>query len=169
MKNFDMSDLETDNVVETRSGNKMILIEDPLGNGDFVFMGEVGYGLLGEWDDNFKHDNIDSLDIIKVYQIKRLEDLGYAFMDDPRFDGELVWEENPRLTEEQKKEYMSKRGNHCPACGSKDIYSIGDLESVETDTVWNEMSCVDCSKSWVEVYRLADIQEVEEKVVDFSA
>ena len=59
--------------------------------------------------------------------------------------------------------YRSSRGRVCPYCNSDRIgadtaYPHGD----STDEVERVVTCLNCEKKWVEVLRLAYIEEVEE-------
>ena len=63
-----------------------------------------------------------------------------------------------KLTEEQKKAYL-KDSSKCPFCQSEQIEG-GPVE-IDGDTAWQKVSCLDCDKQWADIYRLADVEEVE--------
>lgn len=57
--------------------------------------------------------------------------------------------------------YAAGAGVSCPFCGS------GDLEVLEGPQVdgaccWQEVECLDCHKTWRDVYRLAGYEETDE-------
>lgn len=54
--------------------------------------------------------------------------------------------------------YLKRRGLYCPACGSSDIE--GRAVEVEHGTCQQVVSCNDCLKYWVDIYKLNDIEEV---------
>jgi len=58
-------------------------------------------------------------------------------------------------------EYAAGAGVSCPFCGS------GDLEVLEGPQVdgaccWQEVECLDCHKTWRDVYRLVGYEETDE-------
>ena len=61
------------------------------------------------------------------------------------------------LTEKQKKDYIDGDGGECPYCHSTDIEGAGF--NMEAGTVWQEITCAQCGKSWQDVYELTSIEE----------
>lgn len=61
------------------------------------------------------------------------------------------------LTPEQKMEYLARNGTRCPYCGS-DSLEGRDIapEGMEYAQV---VACLDCDKTWRDIYTLNDIEE----------
>ena len=60
------------------------------------------------------------------------------------------------LTKEQKKKYLKNSGK-CPFCQSNNIEG-GEVE-IDGKLVWQVIDCLDCKKSWVDYYKLFDVEE----------
>lgn len=58
------------------------------------------------------------------------------------------------ITNEQ---HVANQGASCPFCGSDDI--DGNFVEVEADKAYQNVMCLDCSKSWTDVYVL-DLYEL---------
>ena len=50
-------------------------------------------------------------------------------------------------------EYLARRGQVCPRCGSEQIEGGGGME-VDGTTVVNHMGCLECDFGWRDVYSL---------------
>lgn len=61
------------------------------------------------------------------------------------------------LSEAKIKEYVAKKGIHCPYCDSTDL-SVGRIQPDEW-TAWQDVECEDCGKSWIDDYALIGITE----------
>ena len=61
------------------------------------------------------------------------------------------------MTPEQKRNYLTSPDN-CPFCGSGDI--TGRCFSYE-DPSAQIIDCEGCGKSWMDIYTLTDVEEVE--------
>jgi transcriptional regulator NrdR family protein len=67
-----------------------------------------------------------------------------------------------KLTTTQIKDYLASPV-HCPYCNSTNIEARGDRD-VDHDGVGilrEQIDCLDCEKSWYDVYRLKTIEEVK--------
>jgi hypothetical protein len=64
------------------------------------------------------------------------------------------------LSDEDKQEYVKQGGVKCPYCESRDIENY-DRNS-DIGWVADSVQCNNCSKSWEEIYNLADIKEDED-------
>lgn len=60
------------------------------------------------------------------------------------------------MTKKEKQKYL-KNFNHCPKCGSDNIYS-GHLEA-DSGTAHASVECLNCLFQWQDVYKLVDIIE----------
>jgi len=68
------------------------------------------------------------------------------------------------LLEITKKEYI-EHPNSCPFCGSFKL-DAGPFEIDEYDDdnkVTTKTTCTDCGETWRDVYKLVDIEEVDEE------
>ena len=65
------------------------------------------------------------------------------------------------MTPEQKKNYISSGGNECPKCGSSEISPIYGFETDGT-SAWRAVECDECGKRWNDVYKLIDIEEIQD-------
>jgi hypothetical protein len=65
------------------------------------------------------------------------------------------------LTEEQIKKYLLSP-NHCPYCESENITS----DPVDMSDEMADVECLDCKKTWKDVWEITDIQEDEEELED---
>lgn len=54
-------------------------------------------------------------------------------------------------------EYIESRGTHCPFCKGNMIE--GGAVDIENGYALQGMSCLDCNKSWTDIYRLVSIRE----------
>ena len=59
-----------------------------------------------------------------------------------------------------KTNYVNSGGSHCPFCG--DDYILGGHLESDTSEAWMEVTCQNCSKSWYDIYKLVDIEEVNQ-------
>lgn len=63
-----------------------------------------------------------------------------------------------------KKQFIREGGANavgCPFC--KHPTSFGPLNSVENGSIEQEVTCPNCKKRWMEVFRLADVRELASK------
>ena len=63
------------------------------------------------------------------------------------------------LTAWQKKHYIENTSSQCPYCHSDNI--TGSAVEVDADSAWQEVSCTDCERSWQDIYKLVDVEEIE--------
>ena len=61
------------------------------------------------------------------------------------------------LTEQQKRDYVAKKGYYCPYCGSENI-SAGPFDG---EGCFQPVECADCGRTWQDIYELIDIEETE--------
>jgi DNA-directed RNA polymerase subunit RPC12/RpoP len=61
------------------------------------------------------------------------------------------------LNQDQKRRYLKKKGTVCPYCGSRTLQR-GTFRYEEID-ISQSVTCLDCNKSWENVYRLGEIVE----------
>lgn len=64
------------------------------------------------------------------------------------------------LDEDAKRFYIESCGQFCPFCHSDQIE--GTEITVDECKAFQKMSCVDCCKSWTDIYILTNIQVREE-------
>lgn len=57
-------------------------------------------------------------------------------------------------------QYVSKRGNFCPVCGSKHYVEAERLEA-DGDTASSKVDCANCGSTWTDVYTLSGIDNLE--------
>ena len=57
----------------------------------------------------------------------------------------------------QKKEYLEGPNYKCPYCGEIDIE--GGFVEIDGNDALQEVSCLECSKTWTDVYKRSDIRE----------
>lgn len=62
-----------------------------------------------------------------------------------------------RMTEEQKKFWMTNTDSRCPFCHSEDTDS-GKMQ-VDGPTAWMNWSCNECYEEWTEYFALVDVSE----------
>ena len=63
------------------------------------------------------------------------------------------------LSKEQKEDYIREGGVHCPFCTSSNI-TAGVFEG---EPMGQKVECEDCHKKWYDVYKLVDVEEIEEE------
>lgn len=63
------------------------------------------------------------------------------------------------LTPEQKAAYLAA-SSRCPYCQSSDVE--GDRHDYAGDEVAQNIHCNDCGREWVDVYRLAEVDDGEQ-------
>ena len=56
------------------------------------------------------------------------------------------------------KEYLRHGGGKCPFCGSENLEGQGNGDTDGSDH-WEEVLCLDCHKSWNDIYTLAAYAE----------
>lgn len=81
MKEFTKSDLKDDMVVEYRDGGRRLVIQDRL-------TGIEGYSTLESYEDSLNHVIYKSIDIVKVYKLKKIVAFGDILED---CNLELIW------------------------------------------------------------------------------
>jgi hypothetical protein len=64
------------------------------------------------------------------------------------------------ITEKQKQEYL-RVGSLCPYCRNGNIE--GSSIDYEGNQMFQNVTCTECGKRWIDVYTLNDITEIEEK------
>jgi len=64
-----------------------------------------------------------------------------------------------KLIPYRKKKYIKEGGTTCPYCGSNNI--CGQHMEVDSTGAWQEIHCDDCNKTWNDVYKMTDIEEVQ--------
>ena len=62
-----------------------------------------------------------------------------------------------QLTDEMKKKYIESSGIGCPFCNSHQIE--GDSFQSDGKHVWQSVECLDCDKTWDDIYTLTDVEE----------
>ena len=55
------------------------------------------------------------------------------------------------------KEYVENLGSECPYCGSTQL--VGGTVEVHHARAYQPIDCVDCKRSWVDVYKLIGYSE----------
>ena len=60
-----------------------------------------------------------------------------------------------KITEANKAKYLKAKGCHCPYCGSKQISA--DPPEADGGEVSSQVICEDCGKTWIDVFKLADV------------
>jgi hypothetical protein len=61
-----------------------------------------------------------------------------------------------------KAEYLAKKGNHCPVCGSWQVEGNSAPE-VEGNSAHQKVYCLQCEASWVDIYTLTDYRYLEDE------
>jgi len=64
------------------------------------------------------------------------------------------------LTQEQKDAYIKNGYAKCPFCKSDSIE--GGSIDVDGNETWQKVRCLDCDRVWNDLYKLYDVEEVEE-------
>ncbi len=67
--------------------------------------------------------------------------------------------EQTTLTEEQKKEYLTRGGVGCPYCGSMN-YEGGEIDT-GNGYAYQLIYCEDCDNAWTDEYKLIGIEALE--------
>lgn len=57
------------------------------------------------------------------------------------------------MKEMTQKQYVQKKGAHCPFCNSENIE--GQQVEINDAGAEQEICCLDCDKEWVDFYKLA--------------
>ena len=61
-----------------------------------------------------------------------------------------------------KKQYVGKKGIECPFCESSDLDPIdGPPRTEEHGECWQEIECLDCHRTWRDVYRLVGYEPID--------
>ena len=63
------------------------------------------------------------------------------------------------MNDEQKASYL-KETHKCPFCKSEAIR--GEDHDFDGETIWKNIVCESCEKEWRDIFRLVDVEEVEE-------
>lgn len=50
-------------------------------------------------------------------------------------------------------EYIASAGNECPCCKSRNIMSVGEMNT-DCDYAWRQAECHDCGALWTENYQM---------------
>jgi C4-type Zn-finger protein len=61
------------------------------------------------------------------------------------------------MTNEQRLKYLKNKGLRCPYCETPDI--TAREMNADGDVICVEVSCDDCGKEWVDIYKFADVME----------
>ena len=61
------------------------------------------------------------------------------------------------MKKRQAEEYVKKGWGHCPYCKAFEIE--GGSFDFDGNQVFQEVSCLVCEKTWVDVYTLTDVRE----------
>ena len=71
------------------------------------------------------------------------------------------------LTEEQRVRYlMVHEGSRCPFCDDHRLDTL-DVPHVSSDMeVTLDVRCFSCCKTWRDIFRLHDVEEIEEELDD---
>lgn len=64
------------------------------------------------------------------------------------------------LSAEAKAKYLKDGGNHCPYCGSDEVWS-GYIR--HDDELWAPVHCEICEKIWKDIYKLARVEECHDE------
>jgi TusA-related sulfurtransferase len=62
------------------------------------------------------------------------------------------------ITEQMEQEYLAVKGTKCPYCSSRNIESLD--QNSDGNEIWIKIECLDCKKTWVELYKLTGIVPV---------
>ena len=63
-----------------------------------------------------------------------------------------------RLSREQRKQYLARRGIHCPYCDSRQL-DVMSKPQVDGPIATIETICVACGETWWDIYTLTNIKE----------
>ena len=63
-----------------------------------------------------------------------------------------------RLTSRKKSLYL-QRGGYCPYCRSESV--TGESVDIDSPSATQEVSCQNCGRTWRDIYRLADLEEIK--------
>jgi C4-type Zn-finger protein len=63
----------------------------------------------------------------------------------------------PKLTDEQKRDYIANKGITCPFCVSYMI--VGNAVDFTDSGLMQEISCDECSARWTDIYTLTAVVE----------
>jgi len=61
------------------------------------------------------------------------------------------------MKQEDIDKYINHRGLHCPYCNSPEIE--GNYVNVDAGFAWQKIKCLNCDKSWINIYKLVNIEE----------
>lgn len=64
-----------------------------------------------------------------------------------------------KLTKTQRERYVQREGCRCPYCNSDQLG--GGSYDGDAGYITQSITCLDCEKSWTDVYKLIDIEEDE--------
>ena len=68
-----------------------------------------------------------------------------------------------KLTREQKDRYLKCEFSRCPDCKSDRIESVEfDFDFIESNEIRQEIHCLECGISWIDIYKLTDIEIINE-------
>jgi len=65
------------------------------------------------------------------------------------------------LTDTERVRYLLNGGSRCPYCESGNIGADGPIELTESCEGFLNVYCEDCKKRWRDIYRLHDVEDVE--------
>lgn len=66
------------------------------------------------------------------------------------------------FTMDEKRKYLRVYfGSNCPKCESDNIEGV-DSPDVEGSSIYQEIQCKSCGVRWYDIYKLADIEIIDE-------
>jgi|HubBroStandDraft_4_1064222.scaffolds.fasta_scaffold2483032_1 hypothetical protein len=65
----------------------------------------------------------------------------------------------PKLSDEQKQQYLLIGGVRCPYCGSEDIQ--GESVEINAGEAVQEVNCNACDGQWYDIYALVRVEGIE--------
>ena len=64
---------------------------------------------------------------------------------------------DPKLTEQQKRDYIEGVGSECPFCADSGL--IGGTIEIDSSIAWQPVECQGCKSTWNDEYTLTGISE----------
>ncbi len=68
--------------------------------------------------------------------------------------------ENKKLTKKQVKRHLAT-GSSCPFC-MEEVNITGESVDIEGNRASQQVACQECGRTWRDIYRLADVEEIKE-------
>ena len=66
------------------------------------------------------------------------------------------------LNHEEVKQYVRNGGESCPYCNAGSLTIVGSFEEADETTVFRQVKCDCCQKSWTDEFTLSGITEHED-------